>query len=72
MFTDDELYLILNLINQPMKMDIVVAERLIELDKEIEKLTQVENKYEELKKIHESVKDDFEKILLTAYGISTD
>lgn len=35
MFTDDELYLILNLINQPMKMDIVVAEKLIELDKKI-------------------------------------
>jgi len=35
MFSDDELYLILNLINQPMKMDIVVAERLIELDKKI-------------------------------------
>lgn len=31
--------------------------------KEIEKLTQIENKYEELKKIHESVKDDFEKDL---------
>ena len=38
MFTDDELYLILNLINQPMKMDIVVAERLIELDKKIKRM----------------------------------
>lgn len=38
MFTDDELYLILNLINQPMKMDIVVAEKLIELDKKIKKM----------------------------------
>ena len=31
--------------------------------KEIERLTQIETKYEELKKIHESVKDDFEKEL---------
>ena len=38
MFTDDELYLILNLINQPMKMDIAVAERLIELDKKIKRM----------------------------------
>lgn len=38
MFTDDELYLILNLINQPMKMDIVVAEKLIELDKKIKRM----------------------------------
>jgi hypothetical protein len=41
----------------PLKNDLANAR------KEIEKLTQVENKYEELKKIHESVKDDFEKDL---------
>ncbi len=41
----------------PLKNDLANAR------KEIERLTQVENKYEELKKIHESVKDDFEKDL---------
>jgi len=41
----------------PLKNDLANAR------KEVEKLTQVENKYEELKKIHESVKDDFEKDL---------
>jgi len=41
----------------PLKNDLANAR------KEIEKLSQVENKYEELKKIHESVKDDFEKDL---------
>lgn len=48
MFTDDELYLILNLINQPMKMDIVVAEKLIELDKKIKKM--LDRPHEELQR----------------------
>jgi len=41
----------------PLKNDLANAR------KEIERLTITENKYEELKKIHESVKDDFEKDL---------
>lgn len=42
---------------EPLKTDLANAR------KEIEKLTIIENKYEELKKIHESVKNDFDKDL---------
>lgn len=41
----------------PLKTDLANAR------KEIERLTIIENKYEELKKIHESVKNDFDKDL---------
>lgn len=42
---------------EPLKTDLANAR------KEIERLTIIENKYEELKKIHEGIKDDFEKEL---------